>query len=141
MQDSGAFFFPPSLWMHGLHHISYSGPISKCPGVSQALKLLPWDLLTLGKVTELNKIQRQGPYCPCVLRYLHQVQPKLDKRCWLSWFAFNFILFSSMSYAAFYHVLRMILSHAHPAACSQCCLPATSHRVPAVNAKHSGDHG
>lgn len=43
--------------MYGLHGISYSGPIFTCPGVSQALKLLPWDLLTLGKVTELNKIQ------------------------------------------------------------------------------------
>lgn len=70
-QDLDVFSLPPSSFDTWFAFVFPTlPPFSICPGVSQALKLLSWDLVTLGKLTELHKIQEARsilPLCSQVL--------------------------------------------------------------------------
>lgn len=119
--------------------ISYSAPLFTCPGVSQALKLLSLDLVNLGKLTQLNKIQEARstlPLCSRVLvASLAQAGQKIlaESDCFeLHLFLFNVI------HCFLTCVINDILT-LQPA--RSVVSPATSHRVPAVNAKYFDEPG
>lgn len=118
-------------------------PIFTCPEISQALKLLPQELMALGMVMETDKAQEVGTRLSsssCLLSSSRQAWHKVDKRSWLS----GLLWTSSLSRQC--HTLLSDLgykwySHSHCTTFSTSYFPSQCSEGPAVNAKHLDEPG